>query len=164
MIISQEPDAIKSAHLLQSRCELIRVALRQCHASVEGPQADKKPPFSLRVSHNSIAHALLDSILRIEVHFQVQSFDTSEQPSLIFSIDCAFDLDYVIEDKTYQPSRDSIAAFKDGNAVFNCWSYAREFVHSITSRMELQPPPLPLLRVVVLKPTQATQAVAVEKP
>jgi hypothetical protein len=148
MIISQDLDTIKSAQLLQSHCELIRVALRQCHATVEGPQADNKPPFSLRVSHNSVAHALLDSVLRIEVHFQVQSFDTSEEPSLIFSVVCAFDLDYSIEDKTYQPTPESIAAFKDGTAVFNSWSYARELVQSLTSRMLLQPPPLPLLRVV----------------
>jgi hypothetical protein len=63
-------------------------------------------------------------------------------------VECAFDLDYELADKSFQPSPESVTAFKDGNAVFNCWPYTREFVHNMAARMGLELPPLPLLRIV----------------
>jgi len=159
MIIAQEPEAIRHAQSLQAKCELRRVTLRQCHASLEGLQSAMTAPFSLRLSHNTQASSILDGILRIEVRFQIQSFDKSDPPSLLFNVDCAFDLDYEIEDKTYQPSPEAIAAFKDGNAVFNCWPYTREFVQSITTRMGVHPPPIPLLRII---PKQESRKLAPE--
>ncbi|HMD70776.1 MAG TPA: hypothetical protein VKF41_05500 [Bryobacteraceae bacterium] len=133
---------------LQSRCELRRVGLRQCHASLEGTEAALTSPFCLRVSHNSIADAPQEGTLRIEARFQAQGYDSSEPPALLFSIECAFDLDYEIQGKTFEPTPLSIAAFKDGNAIFNAWPYARELVNSLTSRMDLHAPPLPFLRIV----------------
>lgn len=90
--------------------------------------------------------------MRIEVRFNMQSYDSSEPPALLFGVECAFDVDYEIEDKSFQPSAESITAFKDGNAIFNCWPYARELVQNITSRMELHPPPIPLLRLIPKQP------------
>jgi hypothetical protein len=148
MIISQDPEAIRHAQALQTQCELRRVALHACHASTDGRLSDAKPPFALRLNHNSVAHAILEGILRIEVAFQIQGFDSTVPPMLLFSIDCTFDLDYAINNREYQPTEESISAFKDGNAVFNCWPYARELAQSLTTRMEFQPPPLPLLRIV----------------
>ena len=147
MIISQKPEEIRDALALLSKCELKRVALRECHASAEATK-EAKGPFSLRVSHNSTANAILDGILRIEVRFQIESYDAADPPSIIFNFQCSFALDYELEDRSLPPSAEAIAAFKDGNAVFNCWSYVREFFQSIASRMGLAPPPLPLLKIV----------------
>jgi hypothetical protein len=146
MIISQTPEEIRAALALQAKCELRRVALRQCNASAEKTQ-EAKGPFSLRVSHNSTSNTIVDGVLRIEVRFQIECYDSSEPPSIVFDVNCSFVLDYGIEE-SFQPSAESIAAFKDGNAVFNCWSYMREFFQNIASRMELSPPPLPLLRII----------------
>lgn len=132
---------------LQSKCELRRVALHQCRASAGDPQP-LKGPFSLRVSHDSVAHSVIDGMLRIEVRFQIESYDATEPPVMVFEVHCSFALDYELADRSFQPSAESVAAFKDGNAIFNCWSYAREFFQNIASRMELIPPPLPLLRIV----------------
>jgi hypothetical protein len=155
MIISQRPEEIRAALALQSKCELRRVALRQCSASA-GDVQPLKGPFSLRVSHDSAAHSVVDGILRIEVRFQIESHDAAESPLMVFEVHCSFALDYELDDRSFQPSAESIAAFKDGNAVFNCWSYAREFFQSIASRMELVPPPLPLLRIVPQAPEHPT--------
>jgi len=152
MIISQDPEEISNALSLQLHCELKRIALRHCHASIEGSEETGKPPFSLRFSHNSTANAITEGLLRIEVRFNIQSYDGSEPPVLLFGVECSFDADYEIEEKSFQPSEESIAAFKDGNAVFNCWPYARELVQNITSRMELHPPPIPLLRFIAKHP------------
>ena len=162
MIISQSQEEIQSAIALQTKCEVKEIGLRHCHASLEGRESDLKPPFSLRVSHNSTANAILDGILRIEARFQVQGYDSSSPSALLFSIECAFDLDYEINDKDFEPLPESIAAFKDGNAIFNCWPYARELVSSLTSRMDLQVPALPFLRMVPKRPTTATHKAPIE--
>jgi hypothetical protein len=152
MIISQSQEEIQAAVALQSKCELKRISLRQCHASLEGTPADLAGPFSLRISHNSTANAILEGVLRIEGRFQVQGYDSSESPALLFSIECAFDLDYELQDKSFEPMAQSVAAFKDGNAIFNCWPYARELVDNLTSRMDLRVPALPFLRIVPKPP------------
>ena len=146
MTISQRPQEIREALALQAKCELRRVALHQCHASAEDPK-EAAGPFSVHVSHNSVANEILDGILRIEVRFQIECYDASDPPAMVFNVHCSFVLDYEIEDRTFLPSAESISAFKDGNAVFNCWSYTREFFQNIASRMEMSPPPLPLLRI-----------------
>ena len=147
MIISQKPEELREALALQAKCELKRVVLRQCHASAEEAQ-EAKGPFSLRVSHDSVANDIKDGILRIEVRFQFESYNAAEPPVMVFEVHCRFALDYELKNRSFQPSPESIAAFKDGNAVFNCWSYAREFFQNTASRMELAPPPLPLLRII----------------
>jgi hypothetical protein len=148
MIISPSPEEFRAAQALQLKCDLKRVFLKQCHLSLEGPEESLKGPYSVHFSHNSVASDIKEGMLRIEVRFKIQGHDSAEPPASVFSIDCAFDADYFIEDKLFQPSPESIAAFKDGNAVFNCWPYVREFVQNTTARMCLMPPPLPFLRVV----------------
>jgi hypothetical protein len=156
MIISQTQSEISAALKLVSKSELKRVRLRKCHVSLEGTDERLKGPFSLAQSHNSTASTIVANILRIEVRFTFQSLAIEEKTSL-FSVECYFDLDYALEEG-YEPSPESIEAFSDGNAIFNCWPYAREFVQSMTSRMELNPPPLPLLRIVPKKPAPKAPA------
>ena len=163
MIISQSREEIQAAIALQSKCELKRVGLRQAHASIESTESELTAPFSIRVSHNSIANAIVDRVLRIEGRFQVHGYDSSDCPALLFSVECAFDLDYEIQDKSFEPTEQSISAFKDGNAIFNCWPYARELVNSLTSRMDLHVPPFPFLRIVP-KPITFPKAESSEKP
>jgi hypothetical protein len=147
MIISQSYEEIQAAAPLQSKCELVRIALSECHASMVGTREKLQPPFHLQLSRNSIANAIVENVLRIQVKFQVQGLDKSSPSSQLFGIECAFDLDYQIQDQ-FQPSTEAIAAFKDGNAVFNCWPYVREFIQSTVSRMSIAPPPIPLLRFI----------------
>lgn len=148
MIISQTPEEISAAQIIQQKCELVSIILRQCHVSLEGSEATLKRPFSLKLSHNSIANALLNDTLSIEVRYQIQCYDSSEPPSLLFSVECSFQVDYEIQDKEFNPPAESIEAFKDGNAIFNTWPYAREFAQSMNTRMGVHPPPIPLLRIV----------------
>lgn len=148
MTISPSLEELSAAQALQMKCDLVQVCLRECNLKLEGSPVSLKRPFTLRVSHSSTANAIIDDLLQIEVRFSVKSYDSSEIPVALFTIDCTFSVDYTIEDKTFQPSPESVAAFKAGNAVFNCWPYAREFVQNVTSRMGLNPPPLSFLRVI----------------
>ena len=148
MVISQEPEEIRNAMALQTMCDLRRVALRSCQSSVESTEAIDRSAMSFRLSHSSSANAVLDGVLRIQVKFCVRGENGTEPPLRLFSLECAFDLDYELHDKSFQPRPESVTAFKDGNAVFNCWPYTREFVHNIMARMGLDLPPLPFLRIV----------------
>jgi len=156
MIISQEQKDINAARELVSKSELKRVRLHRCHAELQGEENSLTPPFRLAQSHNTTA-VMIDNLLQIEVAFNFQGFDGSEGKVSLFNIQCAFDIDYEVE-TGYHPDQEAINAFKDGNAVFNCWPYARECVQNLASRMALShPPPLPLLRMVP-KPKPATKA------
>ena len=169
MVISQEPEEIRNAIALQTKCELKRVVLRNCQSSVESTEAISKSAMAFRLSHGSTANAIVDGVLRIEVKFCVHGENSTELPSgkepptRLFALECAFDLDYELDDKSFQPSPESIKAFKDGNAVFNCWPYTREFVHNITARMGLDLPPLPFLRIVPKRPASESQPTKEER-
>jgi hypothetical protein len=64
----------------------------------------------------------------------------------IFSIDCTFEVEYSLE-PGFKPTSDQIRAFKDGNAIFNCWPYCREYIQDSIVRMGYPPLAIPLLRV-----------------
>jgi len=145
MIISQEQKDIEAARELTSKSELRRVRLRRCLAELQGEEDQLQSPFGLAHSHNTTA-SIIDTVLRIEVTFNFQGFDNSDGKVSLFSISCSFDLDYEIPAE-YRPDQAALNSFKDGNAVFNCWPYARECVQSITAKMGIKPPPLPLLRI-----------------
>lgn len=161
MVISQEQSEINAARELTAKSELRTVRLRRCTADLQGEESSLAAPFGLAHSYNTTA-SLLDGILRVEVAFNFQSFDASEGKVALFSISCSFDLDYEVE-QGYQPDVQAINAFKDGNAIFNCWPYARECVQNITMRMGLRPPALPLLRMAP-KPKPAAQKKLAKAP
>jgi hypothetical protein len=48
----------------------------------------------------------------------------------------------------FAPTAEQINAFKDGNAIFNCWPYCRQYVQEMIQRMGYPPLTLPFLRVV----------------
>ena len=160
MVISQEPEEIRNAIALQVQCELTRVVLRSCQVSVECSEAIERSPMAFRLSHVSSANAVVNGVLRIQVKFNVHGETSADPPVRLFALDCAFDLDYELHDKSFEPSPESVAAFKDGNAVFNCWPYTREFVQNMTARMGLDLPPLPFLRIV---PKQAVEQQAAKE-
>lgn len=148
MIISQDQTEIRAAFTLQSQCELKQVFLRKCQASLFGTEETLTRPFSLHLSHQSNAMPIKDGLLVINVQFHVESRDNSGQDNVFFNIDCSFEVQYRIQDESFQPSPESINAFKEGNAIFNCWPYAREFVQDMAARMAVHPPPLPFLRIL----------------
>jgi hypothetical protein len=150
MIISQTPEEIKAAASLIAKCELKRIRMHQCSASLEAETESLTGPFDLSVSHNSTSGEIAANILPVQVQFHFESHDSSEEKILLFTVECAFDLDYQLE-ADFEPAPESVSAFKDGNAIFNSWPYAREYAQNVTTRMALKPPPLPLLRMVPQK-------------
>ena len=123
MLISQTPDEIRATLSLQTRCELKHATLSHCRASVERREEDSVPPFRLTLSRESTTKPITgDGILPVVVLFRAKCTDSSDPRQTIFTIECSFDLQYVLQ-ADYRPSDVEIIAFGDGNAVFNCWPH-----------------------------------------
>lgn len=82
--------------------------------------------------------------IRKEVHPEDET--TPDQDEDIVRIDCTFESVYKVE-KGFTSTEDQRKAFLQANAVYNCWSYFREFVQHSAARMEISTPPIPFLRV-----------------
>lgn len=82
----------------------------------------------------------------VEFDFRIWSGEGAEKRDLA-RIRCKFDADYDLS-PGFDPAEAQMAAFHQGNAIFNCWPYFREFVQSTTVRMNLPPATIPFLRLV----------------
>ena len=86
--------------------------------------------------------------LLIEVSFRLtgsKKEDTSKNKTVV-CVECTFEVSYQLHPE-FMPSAEQIKAFKDGNAIFNCWPYCRQYVQDMIQRMGYPPLILPLLRV-----------------
>lgn len=87
---------------------------------------------------------------------RIQKDDPSQENLL--DLEVGFETDYLLR-TGYVPSEEAIAAFKDGNAIFNVWPYFREFLQSATTRMGHPPLTAPFLK---LRPKQEESVPASE--
>jgi hypothetical protein len=144
MLIAPTREEFRAAQSLQTHCDLDRIALLRCCGSRVPAGAQPSEPYTLNASHSTTAK-LIDDVLSIEASFNSAAVDAKK--AQIFAVECTYELCYKLKEG-YKPQENEIEAFKDGNAVFNCWPYFREFLQDITARMGQAPPPLPFLRVV----------------
>jgi hypothetical protein len=131
--------------LLRSDLEAIRLV----RCSADGPDiaVELKPHFHLDFKQPiGKFRGVIKGHLTAESEFSIDSFDSSDAKNRVFTASCAFELIYHLEDG-YTPTKEDADAFSKAYAVFNAWPYAREFFQNITHRMDLTPPPLPLLRL-----------------
>jgi hypothetical protein len=98
---------------------------------------------------------LLGPRLTIPVGFRFKALSEKEHSEVI-AITCQLRVEYELADG-YNPSPEEVTAFKDGNAIFNCWGYLREYVQNTVARMNFPPVALPFLRLAP-KPTSAVVA------
>ena len=143
MLISPTREEFKAAQSLQTHCDLRQIALLRCAGWRAPAGTQLSEPYTLNESHSSTAR-LIDDALAVEVSFEAYAVDANKIK--VFSVECAYELCYGLIDG-YRPEGNGVEAFKNGNAIFNCWPYFREFFQNLTSRMGQTPPPLPFLRV-----------------
>ena len=144
--IEQDREAIRAGFEIQCRSELIDVKLIDC--SFDAPeQEDLISPFSLEMNPQAQKKSFQDGRLEIQVEFLFQATDASDPRKTVFSLESGYLLTYMIQGD-FNPTDEQVEAFKDGNAVFNVWPYAREFTQNLTMRAGLPLPPIPLLRLM----------------
>ena len=152
MLISPTREEFKAAQSLQTHCELDHIALLRGSGSRAPAGTQLSEPYTLNESHSSTAR-LINDVLAVEVSFEAFAVDAKKIK--VFSVECAYELCYGLKEG-YRPEESGVEAFKNGNAIFNCWPYFREFFQNLTSRMGHTPPPLPFLRVAP-KPVAHTE-------
>ena len=99
--------------------------------------------------------------LRVQVDFSMagtlepQPTETKRGKRItLISVNCAYTVDYLLRE-SFEPSIKQIKAFKDGNVIFNCWPYFREYLQESIQRMGLPPLTAPFLRVQTKPPKAA---------
>jgi hypothetical protein len=147
--ITQGKDEVQAAHRFQINTELRGVQLLECSASTSEGQAQLLDRLCLGLKMEPSVLAVSEEEARIGVGITVfgdpeEAAEDAQQH--LFEVVCRYALIYRL-DEGYAPAQEQLDAFKDGNAVFHCWPYARELVQNLTMRMGLPIPPLPFLRL-----------------
>ena len=147
ILLTQSPEELRSALAVQLHSELRAVSLLECNTvRDEGPIPEE---LALSVAHSS-SWAIEHPVLRVTVEVRMRAKAADD----FLSITARHLVEYGLADE-YHPADDAIDAFSNGNAVFNVWPYARELFAGLTSRMGLQLPPLPFLRIVPPAPKES---------
>ncbi|MGA9069341.1 MAG: hypothetical protein WB424_03735 [Terracidiphilus sp.] len=86
--------------------------------------------------------------LLLEVSFRLMGSNKENESKnrAVFCIDCTFEVRYHLRPE-FVPTVEQIKAFRDGNAIFNCWPYCRQYVQEMILRMGYPSLILPFLRV-----------------
>lgn len=86
--------------------------------------------------------------LLVEVSFRLMGSKKEDQPKkrTVICVECTFEASYQLRPE-FTPTTEQITAFKDGNAIFNCWPFCRQYVQEMIQRTGYPPLILPFLRV-----------------
>jgi hypothetical protein len=152
MIIEQSKEQINDAIGFHSRAEII--FLRLARAKVWSRARITKSlgcpiDFDINFKPGSISLEEGSVILETDFLFAMNEAprDRPEEQQPLIRIECSFEAEYGFK-LGFMPSEPQIEAFRSANAVFNCWSFFREFVQSSVTRMHFPPPPVPFLKIV----------------
>jgi hypothetical protein len=146
LIIEQDREQARLAFSLQSRADIESIRMVEATANCRLKRENVTFPLSFHLKHQAEDVTLLGSKLTIPIKFGFKAA-TSDNGVPVIMVTCRVEVDYEL-DAGYTPTPEEIEAFKQGNAIFNCWTYFREYVQSAVARMNFPPPTLPFLRMV----------------
>ena len=147
-MIFQTKEETELAVIVNHNAQINDVRLARAKSTGDRPEIALKN--SIVVSLNVKAKHIEASSgqLLVEVSFRLTGSRKDDQSKhrTIFCVECTFEASYQLRPE-FTPTAEQINAFKDGNAIFNCWPYCRQYVHETIQRMGYPPLLLPLLRV-----------------
>lgn len=153
--IQQTAEQAELAFELHTHAEIESVRLLKSRVARRSLLEPLRGPIALRLKHKARQASAPEGLLRLEISFHLSGTEENAAATArcardgkpLVLIECTWEVDYRLVDK-YQPTAEAVKAFKDGNAVFNCWPYFREYVQNTITRMNLPPLTIPLLRLV----------------
>lgn len=159
--IQQTAEQARLAFELHTHAEIQSIRLRKARLLSGTPLEADIGPIALRLHQKARQVQAADNLLRLEIDFRLEGRQEAGDPKTgpqkngqpFVLVECTWEVDYRLADG-YQPDPKTIKAFKDGNAIFNCWPYFREFVQNAVTRMNLPPVTVPLLRLLPKPPTK----------
>jgi hypothetical protein len=160
-VIEQTAEQARLAFEFHTHAEIHSIRLRKARLVSEGLPGTDSGPIELRLARKARRVEAPEGIVRLEIDFRVEGRKGSGASGAgprksglrLLLVECTWEADYLLAEG-YQPAPETISAFKDGNAIFNCWPYFREFVQSAVARMNLPPLTLPLLRLLPKRPAR----------
>lgn len=150
-LIEQTPGDFKAIAVFQKNAELTHVRLKRFCASCAEELPSVERGFDLNLKHASLNATASSDQAAFEMEIAFDAFGDGDVEKSLFHIDCCYELKYRLT-PGYAPSEEELRAFHEGNALFHCWPFAREFVQNATQRMGLTVPPIPMFRIQVKRP------------
>lgn len=156
--IVQSEKQTQLAISVHRNAEMSRIRLCRAKSSAERPEnLDDSIVLSLDVKAKHVESP--PGCLLIEINFRLAGTSKSNQDKKtnVLCVECAFEVEYQLH-AGFKPTSEQIKAFKDGNAIFNCWPFCRQHAQDMLTRMGYPPPILPFMRVQTAKKPQRKKA------
>ncbi len=146
--IEQTENETQLAVSVHKNAEIARIRLARAKAEAKPPEKAMRETINVSMDVKSRHVEANPDALRIEVKFSLRGKSTGENDTTrnAISIECSFEVDYLLR-PGFAPNAEQINAFKDGNAIFNCWPYCRAYVQETVMKLGYPPITLPFLRV-----------------
>jgi preprotein translocase subunit SecB len=109
--------------------------------------------LSLKYAYSSNILQSTKDNLPIHCKFSVAAFNPKKPDNIVMTIEASFCVSYIIKALSDVNTND-IEQFSKINPIYNLWSYWREFVQSMTTRMGFPLLTIPLLTVIPKKPAK----------
>lgn len=147
-MIFQTKEETELAVAVNHNAQINDVRLARAKSAGDRPEIALKNPIVVSMNVRAKHIEASGGQLLVEVSFRLTGSrkDDRSRNRTIFCVECTFEVSYQLRPE-FTPTAEQIKAFKDGNAIFNCWPYCRQYVQETIQRMGYPPLLLPLLRV-----------------
>ena len=146
--IFQTKEETQLAITVHQNAEIDVVRLARAKAAADRPGIALKGPIVISMDVKAKDVEASPGNLLVEVSFRLSGSRKEDQPKsrTVVCIECTFEVSYQLR-PGFTPTLEQVKAFKDGNAIFNCWPYCRQYVQETIQRLGYPPLMLPFLRV-----------------
>lgn len=153
IVIEQNQEDVTQAFQVNQNVLLREIRLSEATLWSKAPE-ESLLTESLRTSLDfkpSSVHAA-DQNLRLCITFSFRIFREEAEHGTVdlVKVECQIEADYSVR-PGHVLTDQQIKSFHEGNAVFTCWPFFREYVQNSTVRMNYPAPPIPLLRLMPKK-------------
>lgn len=156
LVAEVSPEVVKSAGRVAAGVELRNIFLFEGKATLSpqfveaGCQFPKKG-LSVKTQHHGKFTVDRKKTLRTTLQFNFNAGEKESRGKPLLLIAATFIAEYEMAEG-FNPSAEELNSFVHANALFNCWPYWREYVHSTAARMNLPPLTLPFFRIRTPQP------------
>lgn len=146
--IFQTKEETELAIAVHQNAQINDVRLARAKVAADNPKDALKDTLVVSMDIRSKHIEESPGRLLVEVSFRLTGSKKEEQQKnkLVFCVECTFEVSYQLRPE-FTPTAEQVKAFKDGNAIFNCWPYCRQYVQEMIMRLGYPPLVLPFLRV-----------------
>jgi preprotein translocase subunit SecB len=124
----------------------VRLARAKVTADRPGNALDNPITLSIGVKAKQVETPAGQLLVEVSFRLTGSKKDGQSRNRTIVGVECTFEVSYQLR-PAFTPTAEQVKAFTDGNAIFNCWPYCRQYVQDMILRMGYPPLILPFLRV-----------------